>query len=95
MSPYQMEINNAARYILDNNPDKPNTEPISIFQFAAVLGVCHCKSNVEVAQDILNAQNAIIAEEGGKKPLESFFAKKMIEKNIVNKDDYDKPPVKQ
>lgn len=59
MTPYKMEINNAARYILANPADSFLSVPIDIFQFSLILGIVHCKAQEEVLTDILNAQRIL------------------------------------
>jgi hypothetical protein len=50
ITPYQMCINNAVRYIHDT----ANTEDcIDVFTFSSVLSACFCKSKEEVADDII------------------------------------------
>jgi len=55
--PYRMEINNAAIYILDHNPDCTAREDVvTIFEVATVLSVTHCKEKEEIVGDIIAAQ---------------------------------------
>jgi hypothetical protein len=68
MTAYQMEVNNAARYILDNNPSKEGSHPIDIFEFSKIMSIVHCKSKDDVLQDILNAQTAFI-DDAAKDPV--------------------------
>jgi hypothetical protein len=56
MTAYQMEVNNAGRYIMENNPNEEGSMPVDIFQFSLVLAIVHCKAKEEVLEDIIKAQ---------------------------------------
>ena len=55
VTPYQMCINNAARYI-KYHPDGV-VGNIDIFVFSSVLSACFCKDKEEIARDIIEAEN--------------------------------------
>ena len=82
MTPYQMEVNNAARYIFENRVGpQGNPKAIDIFTFSMVMGIIHCKDKAEIVMDIVNAGDAIAKAENRKKPLDFFVAKQYVEKN--------------
>jgi hypothetical protein len=76
MTPYQMEINNAARHIMDTSVHDTGNA-IDVFVFSSVLGVVHCKDKAEVALDIIAAGDTIAKEENRKKPLQFHHAEKI------------------
>ena len=53
MTPYQAEIANIARHIVDHPAGKDGN--IDAFTASTVISIAHCKDKVEVIQDIINA----------------------------------------